>query len=154
MKFPADTGPCWADAHLDLAYLAVNGRDMRASVPADAAHALTLPALRDGGVRVAFGTIFTELGGDPATEAVGYRDSDDLEGAHRAGLRQIFFYPGFDGSNFLGCEKPSNYRRAVLVEGVNCLLVNKSDSSLLTWHVIPPKGRVTGLNARHSQKLG
>jgi hypothetical protein len=33
-------------------------------------------------------------------------------------------------------------------------LVNKSDSSLLTWHVIPPKGRVTGLNARHSQKLG
>ena len=45
-------GPVWADAHLDLAYLAVNGRDMRAAVPADAPHALTLDALRAGGVRV------------------------------------------------------------------------------------------------------
>jgi membrane dipeptidase len=82
----------WLDGHLDLAYLAVNGRDMRAGVPADAPHACTLPALREGGVRVALGTIFTELGGNPATERVAYRDSDDLEGAHRAGRVQLEWY--------------------------------------------------------------
>ena len=62
-------GPAWADAHLDLAYLAVNGRDMRAAVAPDAPHALGFPALREGGVRLAFGTIFTELGGDSIAAA-------------------------------------------------------------------------------------
>ena len=46
----------WIDGHLDLAMLGVNGRDMRSAVPADAPHALTLPALREGRVRVALGT--------------------------------------------------------------------------------------------------
>jgi membrane dipeptidase len=84
--------PRWIDGHLDLAYLAVNGRDMLASVPVEAPHACSLPALREGGVRVALGTIFTELGGDPATERVAYRTSDDLDGAHRAGLVQLEWY--------------------------------------------------------------
>ncbi|MGA1223978.1 MAG: dipeptidase [Phycisphaerales bacterium] len=82
----------WADAHLDLAYLAVNGRDMRAKVGADAPFACTLDSLAEGQVRVAFGTIFTECGGDPSKDRAAYRDSDDLEGAHRAGLLQLEWY--------------------------------------------------------------
>ena len=82
----------WIDGHLDLAYLALNGRDMCAPVAADAPFALTLPALREGGVRVALGTIFTECGGNSETEAVAYRDSDDLEGAHRVGAAQLEWY--------------------------------------------------------------
>jgi membrane dipeptidase len=57
----------WFDAHLDLAYMAVNGRAMtreldRASGP-DAPAAVTLPELAAGGVRFALATIFTEPGG-------------------------------------------------------------------------------------------
>jgi membrane dipeptidase len=86
----------WADAHLDLAYLAVNGRDMLAPVPDDAPHACTLRSLADGGVRVAFGTIFTELGGDPSKDRAAYRDSADIEGAHRAGLLQLEWYEAME----------------------------------------------------------
>ena len=46
--------PFWADGHLDLAYLAVNGRDMRAAVPPDAPHSLTLASMREGGVRALY----------------------------------------------------------------------------------------------------
>lgn len=84
--------PRWIDGHVDLAYLGVNGRDMLAPVAADAPHACTLRSLREGGVRVALGTIFTELGGDPAKERVAYRSSDDLDGAHAAGLVQLEWY--------------------------------------------------------------
>ncbi|MCC6661781.1 MAG: dipeptidase [Phycisphaerales bacterium] len=59
--------PTWFDAHLDLAYLAVSGRNMLAPLaPASGPHppaAVTLPALREGGVRFALATIFTEAGG-------------------------------------------------------------------------------------------
>jgi membrane dipeptidase len=88
--------PIWIDAHLDLAYLAVNGRDMRADNGPESPFACTLPALREGGVRVAFGTIFTELGGDPAKDRAAYRSSDDLEGAHRAGLMQLEWYESME----------------------------------------------------------
>jgi membrane dipeptidase len=84
--------PRWADGHLDLAYLGVNGRDMRAPVADDAPHALTLASLAEGGVRVALGTIFTEMGGDPAGDRVAYRSSDDVEGAFGAGLVQLEWY--------------------------------------------------------------
>ena len=49
-------------------------------------------ALAEGGVRVAFGTIFTELGGDPAKDRAAYLGSDDIEGAHRAGVLQLEWY--------------------------------------------------------------
>jgi len=57
----------WFDAHLDLAYLAVNGRDMMRPLHALADRAgphptpaVTLPALAEGNVRLALATIFTE----------------------------------------------------------------------------------------------
>lgn len=88
--------PTWIDAHLDLAYLAVNGRDMRADNGPGSPFACTLPALREGGVRVAFGTIFTELGGDPSKDRAAYRSSDDIDGAHRAGLLQLEWYESME----------------------------------------------------------
>ncbi|MGE3109280.1 MAG: dipeptidase [Phycisphaerales bacterium] len=58
----------WFDAHLDLAYLAVSGREMAppAGTALDAAGgphppaAVTLRSLAQGGVRFSLGTIFTE----------------------------------------------------------------------------------------------
>lgn len=89
----------WFDAHLDLAYLAENGRDMHAEIndcrgrfqPA----AVTLPSLKEGGVTKCLGTVFTEAV-DPAdaqseTGAFTY-PFEDADAAYRAGMRQILLY--------------------------------------------------------------
>lgn len=82
----------WFDAHLDLAYLAVNGRDMLAPLSPDAGPhppaAVTLPELDAAGVRFALATIFTERGGSGPE---GYAP-DDAERAHRAGRAQLEVY--------------------------------------------------------------
>jgi membrane dipeptidase len=82
----------WFDAHLDLACLAENGRDLTCDVdrcggpwpPA----AITFPSLREGEVQAFLGTIFTESGGD---DAVAYT-AGDAAAAHAAGLRQLAWY--------------------------------------------------------------
>jgi membrane dipeptidase len=83
----------WIDGHLDLAYLAVNGRDLsrRDACPADAG-CITLPALREGRVHIAFATIFTEKGLDGVDRAHRYASSDDLDGAAAAGWRAVDAY--------------------------------------------------------------
>jgi membrane dipeptidase len=152
-------GPVWADAHLDLAYLAVNGRDMRAAVPADAPHALTLDALRAGGVRVAFGTIFTELGSDPATERAAYRDSDDLEGAHRAGLLQLEWYEEMERAGEIDIVRTqADYARALegrsgrpgIVILMECADPIRSPDEVAWWHA---RGlRVVGMSWGHGSR--
>ncbi len=82
----------WFDAHLDLACVALEGRDMLAAEPAGGANppgAITLPTLREGGVRAALATIFIEPEGSP--DAISYR-SGDAESAHIAAVRQIEIY--------------------------------------------------------------
>jgi membrane dipeptidase len=88
----------WFDAHLDLAYLAVTGRDL--TLPLDdllrtGAHAgpftpptVTLPALREAGVTAVLGTIFTE----PHADDLGGYDPNDPDSAREAGLRQLRVY--------------------------------------------------------------
>lgn len=87
--------PIWFDAHLDLAYLAVNGRDMLApldrSAGPHAPAAVTLPALREGGVRLVLGTIFTEPGGDVARFQEAYTERDYAR-AHVVGRAQLEVY--------------------------------------------------------------
>jgi len=80
----------WTDAHLDLAYLAVAGRDVLTACPDPAQGCISIPDLRDGSIGLIFGTIFIEPG--KPDEPGGYADSDDIEGAERAGLRQIQVY--------------------------------------------------------------
>lgn len=86
----------WFDAHLDLAYLAVNGRDMLAPAhaempPAPHPSCVTLPALHSGGVRFCLGTIFTEPGGDESKWAEAY-PVGDVERAHVVGRAQLEVY--------------------------------------------------------------
>ncbi len=82
----------WLDAHLDLAYLAVNGRDMSApTASCGGPHppaAVTLASLQAGGVVGALGTIFTEAGGDGVE---GY-PAGDWETAARKGRAQLEVY--------------------------------------------------------------
>ncbi|MGH9198177.1 MAG: dipeptidase [Acidimicrobiia bacterium] len=95
----------WCDAHIDLAYLALSGRDMtvpleRAEGPPQPA-AVTLPSLFEGGVRWAFGTIFTGAG----YEGVGGYERGDAEGAHRHGLAQLDVYRRWEDEGLLKIVK-------------------------------------------------
>jgi membrane dipeptidase len=85
------------DAHLDLACLAVNGRDMhttpdKAGGPWQPA-AVTLPSLREGNVACALATIFTEAvpAGEPLTDACAY-PMGDVDAAYRKGRAQLEVY--------------------------------------------------------------
>lgn len=78
----------WVDAHLDLAYLAVNGRDLRAPLRDPEAGCVNLPALRAAGIGLAFGTIFTAPGADGPE---GY-PAADVDAARRAGRLQLREY--------------------------------------------------------------
>src|SRR5258708_3647187 len=86
----------WFDAHLDLACLAENGRDMTRGLadcsgpwlPASA----TFPSLAEGGIAACLGTIFTELDGK---DAEGY-PAGDAGAAHAAGLRQLERYRAWE----------------------------------------------------------
>ena len=89
----------WIDGHLDLAYLGVNGRDLRIRCVDPGAGCVSLPELREAGVGMAFATIFTEVAGtggpgtcSPHDAPHVYRDFDDLDGAHTAGMRQLELY--------------------------------------------------------------
>ncbi|MEM1166026.1 MAG: membrane dipeptidase [Planctomycetota bacterium] len=81
------------DAHLDLAALAVNGRDLRApldrAMPPHPPAAVTLPALRDAGITRCLGTIFTAPG--EADQPDGY-PVGDAQAAHDVGTRQLDIY--------------------------------------------------------------
>jgi len=101
----------WFDAHLDLAYLAVNGREMRAPLdPAAAPHppaAVTLPSLREGGIRVALGTVFTE-----AVDSAGdVKDrsqyaAGDAERAHAVGRAQLEVYLTWRDEGLVALDVP------------------------------------------------
>lgn len=101
------------DAHLDLAMLAVHGRDMHAPpsattkgtdpVPA----AVTLPSLREGNVRLALATIFTEVNGDSPE---GY-PAGDIEKAHKRGRAQLEAYETWRDEGRIAIDLPKFLRR-------------------------------------------
>ena len=82
----------WIDGHLDLAYLALLGRDLAAPCPDPLQGSVSLPELRDGGVEIAFATIFTEPNDQAPDRPAVYAGIDDLDGAESAGRRQLEIY--------------------------------------------------------------
>lgn len=98
---PTEVRP-WFDGHLDLACLALEGRDLRSPL-ADAVGppqpaAVTLPSLAEGGVTHCLATIFTGRG---TQGPCGYEDGDDVEEPHRSGIAQIGVYSALVGSGDL-----------------------------------------------------
>ncbi len=80
----------WIDGHLDIAYVAVSGRDLTVPCPDPEEGCLSFPDLAEAPVHVALATIFTEA--RAPDQPCGYRDSADIEGAHTAGRRQLAWY--------------------------------------------------------------
>ena len=102
MTAPDTTKTTWLDAHLDLAYIALdrarNAPDLGIE-PDPTRGCVSWKALQRGGVRGCFGTIFTEMG-DP-DHPCGYGDHEDRDGAHRAGLRQLELYEDWERQGHL-----------------------------------------------------
>ncbi len=106
----------WFDGHLDLACLAVNGRDMHAPLAAltNATHgpwppaACTLPSLADGAVGHALATIFTQADGDglegypagdaPAAARAGHAQLEVYAAWHARGAARVVKRGRFDGA--------------------------------------------------------
>jgi membrane dipeptidase len=129
----------WVDGHLDLAYLAVSGRDLTHPCEAGSNGCVSLPALREGGVEVALATIFTEVGVDPATHPYGFRTSNDLDAAEAAGRRQLETYDRLRAAGDLllvrsagDLETSSSLPRIVLLmEGADPI---RSPEEVQWWH--------------------
>lgn len=107
------------DAHLDLAYLAENGRDLSRALDPDAGPhppaSVTFPELTAGGVAACLGTIFTEAGG---ADAVAY-PVGDAEAAHAAGVRQLERYQQWDGDGLIRLShRPGTERPGPLIVGI------------------------------------
>lgn len=86
----------WFDAHLDLACLHLNGRDLAKEQPEGGLWqpgCITLPSLKAGNVTRCLATVFTESIAQGATiqEDQQYHDGD-VEIAHSAGVRQLYLY--------------------------------------------------------------
>jgi len=100
----------WFDTHLDLACLAVNGRDVAARLdPAagpEAPGAMSLPGLADGGVRFALATIFTEAGGKGPE---GY-PAGDAERAWAVGRAQLEVYLTWRERGLIAIDLPAVLR--------------------------------------------
>ena len=88
----------WIDAHLDLAFIALDGRDIRKPCEDPNKGCISLPALREASVDLVCATIFSAPGPIPEADAEGwehpcrYPSSDDIEAAYQAGFCQIEFY--------------------------------------------------------------
>jgi membrane dipeptidase len=80
----------WADGHLDLAYLAVGGRDLTIPCTNPDEGCISLPALKDAGVRLAMATIYTSS--TPDDDVAGCDGPGDLDGAEAAGFAQLEHY--------------------------------------------------------------
>lgn len=128
----------WCDGHLDLAYLAVNGRDVRSAEFDPGVGCVTLPALRQGEVRWMFATIFTEMGLDGEDQAHRYANHDDREGAHLAGMRQIECYERLQRAGEMSIirgkadvDRGVSPRALILMEGADPI---RSPDEVGGWH--------------------
>ena len=91
----------WIDGHLDLAYVAVKRRDITQPIESLEHGCISLPALREVGVDLVFGTIFAEPGVPDAEPGMGYLNTDDIEKASAAGWRQCEIYHKLEGKGEL-----------------------------------------------------
>jgi membrane dipeptidase len=144
----------WVDGHLDLAYLAVQGRDLCAEADGAAA-CVSLPALRRAGVDVVLGTIFTAPG-DP--EPYGYRDVHDRDGARVAGTAQLSVYETLERAGELAIVRDADDLEGAAARPRVVLLMEGADpitgaDDVAWWH---ERGlRVVGLTwARGTRYAG
>lgn len=134
----------WCDAHLDLACLAYEGRDMKAADPTSAGGqnppgAITFPSLAAGGVVSMLATIFLEP--DGTCEGIAYKSGDSeeaVESASRAAHMQMGLYEQWEREGLLTLARPGGAQAGeagrpltrILVEGADGI---RSPGELAEW---------------------
>jgi membrane dipeptidase len=129
----------WIDGHLDLAYLAVCGRDVTLPCADPAIGCVSLPDLHEGGVEVAFATIFTEPGEAAPDHPHRYASSDDLDGAERAGIAQLEVYESLERRGLMRLirrrddvdDRSDGLKIVLLMEGADPI---RSPEHVASWH--------------------
>ncbi len=132
----------WFDAHLDLSYLSLRGRDMTAKLDGVTGGAqpaaLTFPSLAEADVRWAMGTIFINPG--HRAESWGYANASDPEGAHAAGVRQLNLYHDWEKQGLIRIVRTADDLKAgpgeplrvlILMEGADAI---RSPDEATWWH--------------------
>jgi membrane dipeptidase len=128
----------WFDSHLDLAYLAVSGRDMTATPQLaggpDLPAAVTIPSLAAGNVRAALATIFIEPT-DTASNSPATYQHGNIDAANAAALAQLDTYHDWEHRGLidlgLGTPPDSPLRVGILIEGADAV----RDPQDLPWWV-------------------
>ena len=137
----------WFDTHLDLACLALEGRDMRAADPSTAGGqnppgSITFPSLSAGNVTDMLATIFIEPDGSP--EAIAYSPGDgeqSVRSAWVAAHRQMELYEQWERDGHLTLVRPGDrlgpaqpaqagIRTRILIEGADGI---RSPQELPEW---------------------
>lgn len=135
----------WFDGHLDLACVALEGRDMRASDPrgsggANPPGAITFPTLRAGRVTGALATIFIEPEGSPAE--IAYTPGEcaaAVMSAFSASVRQLELYERWHAEGLATLRRPGaaagdapdgTLRLGLLIEGADGV---RSPAELSWW---------------------
>jgi len=128
----------WVDGHLDLAYIAMQGGDIRKDPQPSETRCVSIPALRRGNVGVIAATIFVERGSDAAAQPWGYHDENDWIGANRAAELQMAVYESLERDGLLrivrtaaDLDDDSTLRLLILMEGADPI---RDASDVPRWH--------------------
>ncbi len=130
----------WIDGHLDLAYLAACGRNLKAPCPDPHAGCVSLPALRGAGIDVVAATIFTAPASTGEHREAAYPDGD-AAAAEAAGMRQLDIYRRLEAQHEIaivrtrgdldaGPARPAP-RAVLLMEGADPI---RAPRDAATWH--------------------
>ena len=110
----------WIDGHIDLAYIAIKGRDIYTAHPDPATACITIPDLMQSPIRTFFGTIYTA----PTNETHGYADSANRNAAFNVGLAQLDIYNQLEVNGLLhkqhvGCAISDTLSMLLTMEGAD-----------------------------------
>jgi len=110
----------WIDGHLDLAYIAVHGKDLHELCKNPMQECISLPDLQESGVRTIFGTICTY----PKSGPCGYTKNNNRDGAFEAGIEQLQIYQQLEKEGHLciqhtGCKLSDSLSVLLLMEGAD-----------------------------------
>lgn len=94
MRHAAPAHP-WIDGHVDLAYIALHGRDVESLPAPGEPRCVSVPAMRTGRVRLILATIFVERGPEGLGRPWGY-DAQAPDTARDAAVRQLEWYEALE----------------------------------------------------------
>ena len=110
----------WIDGHIDLAYVAMCGRNIFEPCKETEKSCISIPDLAKSSISTFFGTIYTSQ----ANNFCGYGNSSNREAAFAAGAKQLEIYKNIESKGLLsiqheGCKCRDSLSMLLLMEGAD-----------------------------------